>query len=110
MDFNLIIPALLENWPLFFVAAIFWLFGDQIKKYAPTAEDSKFWKFFRMTLPLHPVIAGVILGCFSFMPLPATINALGGAVGSLYYAGAGFLSIYFQDLTRTFFKYLKNKM
>lgn len=106
MDFSLIIPILVENWPLFFVAAIFWLFGQQIKKFAPDAKSSLFWKIFRMTLPLHPVIAGALLGLLPFMPLPATINALGGIVGSLYYAGAGFLSVYGHDIFQSARKHL----
>jgi hypothetical protein len=105
MDFNIIIPTLLEWWPLFFFAAILWSLGQQIKKIIPDHTKSIFWKYYWATLPIHPVMAGLIFGSFSFAPLPSNIKSLGGISGILFYGFSGFLAVYARDLFQTFIKY-----
>lgn len=107
MDFSLIIPTIIEWWPLFFAAAVLWSIGQQVKKFIPDTQ-SKFWVFYKRTLPLHPVLAGILFGSLSFAPVPTSVASLGGASGSLFYAGAGFLATYGHDLWVTWRKH-RNK-
>lgn len=92
-----ILSALLANWPLFFAAALLWAFANFAKKRLPKA-----WL---RALPLYPVIAGALWGLTPWAPLPDAVAALGSGARPLYYAGAGFLAVYWRDLWRTFQKH-----
>lgn len=104
--FTLIWPFLIEWWPFFAVAVILYIVGNQIKKYAPSAKTSKFWMVYWATLPIHPLVVGIILGFFG-LPVPATVQALGEGAAELYYGFAGILSPYLHDVIQTAKKYIK---
>jgi hypothetical protein len=87
-------------WPLVFAAGVLWHLGKYAKARAP-----KRWKGFHRTLPLHPLIAAVVFGLMPWSPVPETVAALGSGAKALYYAGAGLLAVYWQDLWRTWKKH-----
>ena len=106
--FTLVWPFLIEWWPFIAVVFILWYLGQEIKKKAPPADKSWFWRLYWMTLSFHPVIAGVVLGYLG-LPVPASVNALGAHSASLYYAAAGVLSVKWHDIWRNYNKYKKKK-
>jgi len=60
---NDMISAMGEHWPFFSVAMVIYTCGIVFKKFAWTAEraaKNKFFWFMRATLPIHPLIAGVV--------------------------------------------------
>lgn len=90
--FDFLISVLTLNWAFIAVAFILGLVGEVVKSLVVGAKDSRFKSLFLRTLPLHPVIAGGLLGCVLFVTVPEVI-AVSGLVGSvLYFAASGALS------------------
>lgn len=80
---------ILPNWPFFAVSAVLGFIGTVMKKIitAAHASKSKLAWWFRATLPLHPVAAGIVIGAFDV--LPTSLGATGRAGGALYFGVAG---------------------
>lgn len=105
MDFSLLIPILVEWWPFLLMIAIFWVVGEQVKKNSPGPTASRFWNIYYRTLTLHPIIGGVILGLIPGMPLPVAVAQIGALAGSLFYGGAGAVSVISYDVFKTWIKH-----
>lgn len=89
-------------WGWCVVAAMLALVGEVLKRKAFTealAVRSSFAKWWRATMPLHPVIVGALLGALPGMPLPDTLEGTTQAI--LYYAGAGVASTWAYDVVNT---------
>ena len=94
-------------WPLIFSAAILRQIGQVIKRVVPPPETNTFWRYFWKTFPLHPVIAGFILGASNFAPAPEWVESLGGHSRVMFYGFAGYLSVNIHSLIRSWKKYKK---
>lgn len=83
-----------NHWPFFAAAVIFGFVGEAMKRLVTKAASEKnraaWW--FRATMPLHPVGAGVLVGASG--RLPVTLESLGDGGGVLYYGLAGVVSSY----------------
>lgn len=89
----------LPYWHLFVSAAVLSLFGEFFKKYVFTkarAKTNAVWLWVRRTMPLHPVVAGALLGLIPGMPLPDGVEGLTSS--ALYYAASGLLSTWGYNL------------
>jgi hypothetical protein len=84
----------IPHWPWFAAAVIFGYMGVAFKKVITpeVAERSKLAWWFRATLPLHPVVAGLVVGALDVFP--TSLGAAGRAGGALYYGVAGAASSY----------------
>lgn len=93
IDLNL----LLSHWPLLVVAFILGVIGDVMKRLViPKGNPPvlKGWRgVFRVTLPLHPVLAGAALGLLAGMPCPENF-CTNATSRMLYFAAAGVFSSY----------------
>lgn len=99
--FSFVNNYVLPYWHLFVSAAILSLFLEFFKKYVFTktlAASHTVWLWIRRTMPLHPVIAGALMGLIPGMPLPDGVK--GTTAAALYYAGSGLLSTWGYDLFR----------
>lgn len=95
-----ILAIISANWSFIAVAFILGLFGEVIKSIVigdnkEKTKETKWKNVFIRTMPLHPVVAGALLGLFLSAVIPDAI-ATGGVVSSvLYFAAAGGLSTWF---------------
>ena len=88
---ELSIDLVLAHWPFFIVAAVLapcGLVADRVftreRAYRTPVKD--FWFWMRETLPIHPVIVGLLIGCA--MPDPEGGHWRRGLI-ILYFGGAG---------------------
>lgn len=104
--FEQILAIVTANWSFIAVAFILGLVGEVIKSAVIGNDKEKAqqvaWKaWFIRTLPLHPVVAGALLGLFLSALIPDAI-ATGGVISSvLYFAAAGGLSTWFYMTLRS---------
>ncbi len=98
VDLNL----LLTHWPFVAAFGIFYVIGRTMKNGPLSAENAAQYTWVRLVrrwfpLPLHPIVAGLVLG---LMPgVPVTVEVGANAWGPmLYFAGAGVLSVVWHDL------------
>lgn len=91
MEMTLEVIRFLLGDPFFGVAAILYALGALFKRVAPDAARSAFWRWYRRTLPFHPVVVGMVYGWF---------------VGDVVKFGAsGVLACYAHDIYRTWVKH-----
>jgi hypothetical protein len=107
VDGNLIWSILQAVWPLLFAAAILREIGNFFKRVTPPPETGFWAKAFWITLPLHPVVIGGLFGATKLAPVSELVEMAGSHAGILYYAGAGFISVYYHDIINTAVKYGK---
>lgn len=114
MDMN-VVNLVLAHWPFAVAAAVLAVFGrvmDRIftreQAYVLDARGQKrgtrpFWFWARETMPAHPIVAGLVLGCF--MPDPEGAHWSRGLI-VLYFVGAGIAGlggwIYLKARVKTF--------
>lgn len=100
-DVNL--TFILAHWPFLVVSLALGIVGSVIKVAVLGKYRSRVfvgWRhWFHMTLPLHAMLTGALLGMMPFMPCPEDI-CTEGAIKVLYYAASGMLSSYVYDLVR----------
>jgi hypothetical protein len=77
------------HWPFVAAALIFGYAGVAAKKvFTPELAEKASWAWwFRATMPLHPVLAGIAIGLLDVMP--TSLGASGRAGGALYFGAAG---------------------
>lgn len=98
--FEQILAIVTANWSFIAVAFILGLVGEVIKSIVigdnkEKAKETKWKNWFIRTMPLHPVVAGALLGLFLSAVVPEVI-ATGGIISSvLYFSAAGGLSTWF---------------
>jgi hypothetical protein len=98
------------HWPFVVAALIFAAFGQTAKRTVFTWEqigDGRGWRSWlwwgRKTMPLHPVLCGVLLGLVPGIPTSPSVPT-STAASCLYYAGAGVVSTWIFDLLRGLLK------
>jgi len=95
---NEILAAFLSHWPFIAVMSVFGMVGVVMNRRVFTQEQAKkrrpmqwFWWWMRKTLPLHPVLAGLVVGAFWRSPEPG----VDGAVAAMtYFAFSGVTSVF----------------
>jgi hypothetical protein len=118
--------AVKPHWPFMMAAVVFMVIGQVVKgsiftrarayavyedqlpsnvSYMPGRPRVKrqyreFWWWCYKTLPLHPVATGALLGLVITEPEPGIV----GAAASLYFAGAGALSVFLYQVIKGFAK------
>lgn len=105
MDDSLIWTIAQAVWPVVVAAAILRELGQTAKKFMPAPETGWLAKVLWMTMPLHPIVVGALFGMSPFAPVSDLVASVGDHAGPLYYAGAGFLSVYYHDILNTWKKY-----
>lgn len=99
-----LLPLATLHWPFLACAAVLWALGQAGKALAPAAEAGPLWKWYRATLPWHPLAIGALIGaCF-----PALAPFMAGntrPIATLYFAASGVLSCYAHDVWQTIAKY-----
>lgn len=89
------------HWPFFAWCALAAALGKYFAREVFPKSATAGWRVFgRRTLPLHPVLAGALLGCFWRSPEPS-VTGLGAVV---YFATAGALSLWFFEFVRRVLK------
>lgn len=89
-------PWLVENifphWPFFAVALILGALGVSTKRMVTKelALRSKVAWWFRATLPIHPVLAGIVIGLSNVLPASLGIDGSGGKAA--YFGVSGVFS------------------
>jgi hypothetical protein len=97
MDFDKILTILVSHWAFLAVAIILAIIGEVSKGIVlgedkSNADKNLFTKLYTKTLPLHPIIAGALLGLALSATVPDFVMT-GGMIGSvLYFAVSGALS------------------
>jgi hypothetical protein len=90
MDFEI----LKEHWSFIAVALGLAVLGEVIKRLViPKGNPPVLpgWRgVYRVTMPLHPMLAGTLIGCIPGMPVPTYIHTLTGS--ALYFMAAGMSS------------------
>lgn len=90
MDFEI----LKEHWSFIAVALGLAVLGEVIKRLViPKGNPPVLpgWRgVYRVTMPLHPMLGGIIIGCIPGMPCPEYIHTLTGK--ALYFMAAGMSS------------------
>lgn len=101
-----ILAIITTNWAFIAVAFILGLIGEVIKSIVINGNKEKAltvkWKFvFIKTLPIHPIVAGALLGLLLFTTVPSFVvtTGLGGSV--LYFAAAGALSTWVYSMLKS---------
>lgn len=104
---EIITEYVFPHWPFIVATLIFATMGQVMKATVFTkanvvkykASDSKLGRIVgellwwgRKSLPMHPVIAGALLGGVPGIPVSAPMGEVATAVKQLYYAGAGMAS------------------
>lgn len=85
-----------DHWPFLVVALALGVIGEVMKKIITPngSKGLKGWRWaWNVTLPLHAVAVGFLLGLMPFMPCPDDVCASGFS-RALYYSAAGMLSSY----------------
>jgi hypothetical protein len=105
------LDLVLEHWSFAAAFVVFYAVGQTLKKgplSASRASEVSFVRFVRrwLPLPLHPILAGVLLG---FVPgLPVSVDTQGEHLApSLYYGAAGALSVVWRNVFREWQKFKK---
>jgi hypothetical protein len=114
--------AVKPHWPFIMASLVFMIVGqvmkgsvftrarayaqylDQLPKYASYLPGQprvrrkyrKMWWWAYKTLPLHPVVTGILLGLVIREPEPG----ISGYAASLYFAGAGTLSVFLYEVIK----------
>jgi hypothetical protein len=93
----------LPHWPFFSALLFFMIIGQVLVKNVFTKEASLsnkplwFWWWGRKTLPLHPIILGLLLGLMWTNPEPGIVN---GVPCMAYFATAGGLSVWVYEFIK----------
>lgn len=105
------LSLVLEHWPFVVAFGVLYVVGRAVKAgplSAARAAEVPLVRLIRRWFPLtlHPIVAGAALG---FVPgVPVSLDADQHPFGpSLYYAGAGVLSVVWHNLYREFRKHEK---
>lgn len=105
MDWDKIIALLSLHWPFLAVAFILGIVGEVIKGIVLGSGDEqivhgKYAKWYKKTLPLHPIVSGAILGLVLSTTIPDIVMS-GGVISSvLYFAVSGAISSTFYNLLK----------
>ena len=97
----------LVHWPFLVMVGVFWVIGHFMEKSVFTkwrSEHQKpgwLWWWGRESMELHPVLAGVVVGLIWSDPESA---GWGWQASAGYFAGAGFLSLFFWKILHLVFK------
>lgn len=77
------------HWPFLAACVIFYAIGEVMKKTVTKemAKKKKWAWYFRRTLPLHPMLGGIVVGLIPGMPASAGVETIAGKC--LYFALAG---------------------
>lgn len=91
-----VMQLLSDHWPFLVVSLLLAVVGEVLKRIIlprdrKSATGWRWW--FYITLPLHPLGAGGLIGLLPFMPCPVAICPT-TTHRVLYYAAAGVLSSY----------------
>ena len=88
MDFSVIV----SHWPFVAAALVLGIIGEVTKRVvAPKGKSDAGWRWwFRVTMPVHPVLTGGVLGLVPGVPV--SVDASSIAARCLYFAGAGVVS------------------
>ena len=91
---------LLAHWIFFAATAMFATVGQVAKKLvSPESAAQSRWAYaFRVTMPLHPVLAGLAIGALNLIPASTGVGT--PAEKAMYFGVAGVLSSYFFDLVQ----------
>jgi hypothetical protein len=106
-----IIALLLSHWPFFAASAILWFVGQVIKGQLGSQrrlEKSALGRWVRTSLPLHPVVAGALLGLVPGLPVSVAETTV--ASRCLYFALAGVCSCYCFDVVVRFGERYRKKL
>jgi hypothetical protein len=76
------------------VSAILWALGQMAKGLAPLPSAGRFWRWYRKTLPWHPIFVGSVFG-LAFPQLSLEGFGPGRAAASLFFAGSGVGAVFF---------------
>ncbi|KKN75999.1 hypothetical protein LCGC14_0375560 [marine sediment metagenome] len=93
----------LPHWPFIAWAVIAMVIGQVMvkniftKKHAETLRPKWLWYWARKTLPLHPVLSGIVIGIFWRNPEPAVMGIVPAAA---YFGVAGALSLWLFEVLR----------
>lgn len=105
MGESMIDQYVLPYWSWLASVAIFALVGQVLKRkilVPQLARRSRLGLWAQRTLPLHPVLAGVVLGLVPEVPVADFVHGRFGA--SLYFGSAGVASTFVYDVVRTWAK------
>lgn len=93
----------LRHWPFFAVAVIFMAIGEVVKRSLWTVKRARrqgrmrwFWYTGRVTLPLHPVFVGFLVGLVWTEPE----RYVSGPAACFYFAAAGTLSVWLYQIIK----------
>jgi hypothetical protein len=102
--FNAILDLVIKHWAFVASAAVFMLVGFVANKRIFTEAQAKvkrksqwIWWWGRKTLPLHPVLAGIVLGFLWKLPEPG-VDTLVERCG--YFAFAGVASVFLYEVIK----------
>lgn len=106
MDLEKVFSLIYLNWPFVAVAVILAIVGEVVKSIVIKGQKTDqigLKGLFVRTLPLHPVIAGGLLGLVLSATIPEEL-ATGGTVSSiLYFALSGALSTWIYNFLKKLF-------
>lgn len=99
-----------HHWSFGAAAVIFYAIGETMKLGPLGAERAREVEFVRLIrrwfpLPLHPIVAGVVLGLIPGIPLSVEREGLSAP---LYYAAAGAVSVVYRNILREWQKFKVN--
>jgi hypothetical protein len=103
----------LEHWPFVVAFGVFYVIGETMKRGPLSAQRAAEVALVRLVrrwfpLPLHPIVAGALLGLVPGVPV--SLDASEQPFGpSLYYAGAGVLSVVWRNLYSEWKKFKKSE-
>ena len=101
LNFSLV----LDHWSFVVMALAIAVAGEVIKRLIiPKGNPSKLpgWRgVYRVTLPLHPLLVGFLVGLLFPLPLPETVGTTAMA-RAMYYLGAGVVSGHAYNALRHF--------
>ena len=100
MDIDKILEILYSHWSFLAVSILLGLIGEVVKTLVLPKDElkyNKFHTFFAKTMPLHPVLAGALIGLFLTTLLPDFIMTGGLIASVLYFACAGAASTWAYD-------------
>lgn len=103
-----LITLLRPYWGWLSTVVILALIGETLKRHVFTAdliEVSRIARWWRRTMPIHPVVGGMLIGLVPGVPLPDDVSGTVQAV--LYYGAAGAFSVWAYDVARTAEKYAR---
>lgn len=93
----------LPHWPFIAWAVIAMVIGQVMvkniftKKHAETLKPKWLWYWARKTLPLHPVLTGIVIGLFWTNP---EAGVSGGLPAAAYFGVSGALSLWLFEAVR----------